>query len=80
MPMSFSTDTTQLVMKMKSRKSKCIAKYARMASDELHEEYMSLSNQIDSYYFKDILSEAIDKLDWVEALANKKWYDKIWRK
>jgi hypothetical protein len=65
---------------MKSKKSKAIAHYAQMSSDELHEEYMSLSNQIDSYYFKDILSEAIDKLDWIEALANKKWYDKIWRK
>jgi hypothetical protein len=64
-------------MKMKSKK---IARYARMASDELHEEYMQLSNKTYDYYFRDILSEAIDKLDWIETLANKKWYDKIWRK
>lgn len=61
-------------------KSKKIAKYARMGSDELHEEYMALEYNIDLWYVKDLLSEAIDKLDWVEALANKKWYDKIWRK
>lgn len=47
-----------------------IANYARMASDEAHEEFMALSDP----YFRDILSEVIDKLDTIEAMANKRWY------
>jgi hypothetical protein len=42
------------------KKSK-IAKFARMASNEAHEEYMSLNSQELSYYAKDLLSEIIDK-------------------
>ena len=47
-----------------------IAKYARMASNEAHEEYMNLHDP----YFRDILSEVIDKLDTIEAMARKKWW------
>lgn len=47
-----------------------IAKYARMASNEAHDEYMALHDP----YFRDILSEVIDKLDAIEAMANKKWW------
>jgi hypothetical protein len=49
-----------------------IAKYASMASREAHEEYMALYDP----YFRDILSEVIDKLDNIEAMANKKWWKK----
>ena len=55
-------------------KSKRIAKYAGMASEELHTEYMNLQGNINDWYFKDILSEVIDKLDRIEAMANKKWW------
>ena len=58
------------------KKSK-IAEYARMASEELHEEYMELYLSNDVGYFKDMLSEAIDKLDHIEAMASKRWYSKI---
>jgi hypothetical protein len=57
-----------------------IAEYANMASREAHEEYMSLSHSDMSYYYKDILSEMIDKFDRIEAMANRKWYHKILRK
>ena len=60
-------DTTQLVMKMKRNK---IAKYAGMASAELHTEYLAQ----DDWYVRDIMSEVIDKLDRIEAMANKKWW------
>ena len=60
-------------------KDKKIAKYARMASNELHEEYMNLDYQ-GVWYFKDVLSEAIDKLDRIEAMANDNWYRKLIRK
>lgn len=49
-----------------------IAKYARMASNELHEEYMNIHD----WYVRDIMSEVIDKLDYIEAMANKKWWKK----
>jgi hypothetical protein len=60
------------------KKSK-IAAYARMASNEAHEEYMGLSRTDMSYYFKDILSEMIDKFDAIEAMANRKWYTKLFK-
>lgn len=53
-------------------KSNKIAKYARMASNEAHEEYMAIYDP----YFRDILSEVIDKLDTIEAMARKKWWKK----
>ena len=56
-----------------------IAEYARMASIEAHEEYMSLDNQQLAYYFEDILSEVIDKFDTIEAMANRRWYHKLFR-
>lgn len=52
-----------------------IAKYAAMASAELHEEYMNL-NYSDIWYVKDIMSEVIDKLDKLEAMARIRWYNK----
>lgn len=63
-------------------KTKKIAKYARMASNELHDEWM----MIDQYgmfsqgHFRDIMSEVIDKLDYIEAMANDNWFKKILRK
>lgn len=60
-------------------KSKNIAKYARMASIEAHEEYMGLHSGELSYYFKDILSEMIDKFDYIETMANRKWYRRIFK-
>ena len=60
------------------KKSK-IAGYARMASNEAHEEYMSLDGQQLTYYFKDILSEMIDKFDYIEAMANRRWYHKLFK-
>lgn len=51
-------------------KSKKIAKYAAMASAELHTEYLAQND----WYVKDIMSEVIDKLDRIEAMANKKWW------
>ena len=59
--------------------SKSIAKYAAMASSEAHEEYMSLSYSDLSYYYKDILSEMIDKFDEIQRMANKKWYRKLFK-
>lgn len=56
-----------------------IAKYARMASNEVHEEYMSLNSQELSYYAKDLLSEIIDKFDRIEAMANRRWYHKLFK-
>lgn len=57
-----------------------IAEYARMASNEAHEEYMGLSHGELSYYYKDILSEIIDKFDAIEAMANRRWYTKLLKK
>ncbi len=56
-----------------------IAKYASMASNELHDEYMELYRSNDVGYFKDLLSEAIDKLDRIEAMASKRWYHKLFK-
>ena len=60
-------------------KKKQIAKYAAMASNEAHEEYMSLSTRDMTYYVKDILSEMIDKFDTIEAMANRRWYQKLFK-
>lgn len=56
-----------------------IAAYAKMASNEAHEEYMSLHSGDLSYYFKDILSEMIDKFDEIERMASLKWYRKLFK-
>jgi hypothetical protein len=61
-------------------KSKRIAKYAGMASEELHTEWMSLDGNVDEWYVKDIMSEVIDKLDRIEAMANDNWVKRIIRK
>ena len=64
------------------KKSKKIAKYARMASNEAHEEWMNL----DQYgmfahgHMRDLLSEMIDKFDNIEAMAYDNWYRKLIRK
>jgi hypothetical protein len=65
-------------MRMRMKKSS-IAAYASMASREAHEEYMSLSYSELSYYYKDILSEIIDKFDEIERMANRKWYKNIFK-
>jgi hypothetical protein len=64
-------------MKMKSKK---IAKYAGMASEELHTEYMNIDGDVSEWYVKDIMSEVIDKLDRIEAMANDNWFRKMKRK
>jgi hypothetical protein len=61
-------------------KNKKIAKYASMASTEAHEEYMGLSHSDMSYYYKDILSEMIDKFDRIEAMASDNFIKKLIRK
>ena len=61
-------------------KSKRIAKYAGMASEELHTEYMNLDGDVSEWYVKDIMSEVIDKLDRIEAMANDNWFRKMKRK
>ena len=61
-------------------KSKRIAKYAGMASNELHTEYMNLDGDVSEWYVKDIMSEVIDKLDRIEAMANDNWFRKMKRK
>ena len=61
-------------------KSKRIAKYAGMASEELHTEYMNIDGDVDEWYVKDIMSEVIDKLDRIEAMANDNWLRKMKRK
>jgi hypothetical protein len=61
-------------------KSKKIAKYAQMCSREGHEEFMNYTEGQLAYYYKDILSEMIDKFDRIEALANDNWFKKIMRK
>jgi hypothetical protein len=61
-------------------KSKRIAKFARMCSDEGHEEYMGYTEGQLAYYYKDILSEMIDKFDWIETMAYDNWYKKLIRK
>ena len=61
-------------------KSKRIAKYAGMASAELHTEWMNLNGYVDEAYVKDIMSEVIDKLDRIEAMANDNWVKRIIRK
>jgi hypothetical protein len=62
------------------RKHKKIAKYASMCSTEAHEEWMNYTHQELAYYYKDILSEMIDKFDNIEAMANDNWYRKLVRK
>jgi hypothetical protein len=62
------------------RKHKRIAKYASMCSTEAHEEWMNYTHQELAYYYKDILSEMIDKFDNIEAMANDNWYRKLVRK
>ena len=54
-----------------------IAKYASMASLELHQEYMDMYRSNDVGYFKDLLSEAIDKLDRIESMARRRWYHRF---
>ncbi len=61
-------------------KHKKIAKYASMCSTEAHEEWMNYTHQELAYYYKDILSEMIDKFDNIEAMANDNWYRKLVRK
>jgi hypothetical protein len=60
-------------------KKSSIASYAGMASKEAHEEYMSLSYSDLSYYYKDILSEIIDKFDEIERMAKRPWYAKLFK-
>jgi hypothetical protein len=62
------------------KKHKRIAKYAGMASEELHTEYMNLDGDVSEWYVKDIMSEVIDKLDRIEAMANDNWFRKMKRK
>jgi hypothetical protein len=61
-------------------KSKRIARYAGMASEELHTEWMNLNGNVDEWYVKDIMSEVIDKLDRIEAMATDNWFRKMKRK
>ena len=61
-------------------KAKKIAKYARMASNEAHEEWMNYEPQPWSYYPRDIIEEMIDKFDRIEAMAHDNWYRKLVRK
>jgi hypothetical protein len=60
------------------KKSK-IAEYASMASREAHEEYMNYTHQEMAYSYKDILSEQIDKFDHIEAMASRRWYQKLFK-
>jgi hypothetical protein len=57
-------------------KSKKIANYARMASNEAHEEWMAEFNS----YTRDLISEMIDKFDRIEAMASDNWVKRIIRK
>lgn len=59
---------------MKKRKlNKLINTYA----DELHAEYLdSFRYNFDAGYYRDLLSEVIDKMDKLEMLTRKKWYQK----
>ena len=52
-----------------------IARYAAMASAEAHDEYMALQDG----YVRDILDEIITKFDRIEAMANRRWYTKLFR-
>jgi hypothetical protein len=61
-------------------KSKRIARYAGMASEELHTEWMNLDGNVSEWYVKDIMSEVIDKLDRIEAMATDNWFRKMKRK
>ncbi len=61
-------------------KHKKIAKYASMASNGAHEEWMNYTGGELAYYYKDILSEMIDKFDWIETMATVNWYRKLIRK
>lgn len=63
-----------------SKKSRRIAEFARMCSNEGHEEYMNYTEGQLSYYYKDMLSEMIDKFDWIETMAHDNWYKKLIRK
>jgi hypothetical protein len=65
---------------MKMTRRKKIAKYAQMCSREGHEEYMGYTEGQLAYYYKDILSEMIDKFDWIEVMATDTWYRKLIRK
>ena len=58
-------------------KKSSIAAFARMASTEAHEEYMGLNAVNYGWYFKDSLSEIIDKFDYIEAMANRRWYHRF---
>lgn len=52
-----------------------IALYAAMASKEAHDEYMALRDG----YMRDILDEVITKFDNIEAMANRRWYSKLFK-
>lgn len=54
-----------------------IAKYAGMASEEAHEEWMALGSTNYGHMFKDILEEQIAKFDTIQAMANRKWYHRF---
>ena len=55
-------------------KSKKIAKYARMASNELHEEWLAVKDHGNVWYLRDALSEAIDKLNHIHIMAARPWW------
>ena len=63
-------------------KNKKIANYARMASNEAHEEWMNIEQygMFANGHMKDLLSEMIDKFDTIEAMAYNNWYRKLIRK
>jgi hypothetical protein len=61
-------------------KSKKIAKFARMCSNEGHEEWMNYTPSQFDYYAKEIIAEMIDKFDYIEAMANDNWFKKMIRK
>lgn len=56
-------------------KSKEIAKYARMCSNEAHEEWMASHYG----YTRDLIEEMIDKFDTIETMANRKWYHRLFK-
>jgi hypothetical protein len=65
-------------MRTKMTKNK-IAEYARMASLEAHEEWMALSRHEQKYYMQDVISEMIDKFDYIDRMARRKWYQNLFK-
>lgn len=60
---------------------KKLSKALSAFSDELHKEYLDSYNQdLRSGHYRDLLSEVLDRIDWLEAQTRKRWWSNGYKK